>query len=557
MGVSNVKNQLITIWIAGLVSVGWMHCSAPSLRLQRGDELMKAEMYEQALEEYQQAASLDPQDTTLMIRVKQIRKLLVERSVDACNSLLELKEYDTALVSFSAVLQYGAGEPTAALTIEKLAYRFMQGGKDFLREGKIKDSFFLMDQLLEYLSAYEYVEKISKKIQLDWADELYRLASSWQEKKQPGNSLVVLAMIRKLVGNYKDTGSLEAEARSSLRAKAHTSVDLQLVWSRNKWIFSTESLADRIKQSAVRLCPALRFEKKTKQDLFVKLNLRKLDYRTERQDSDFEQKYRSGTRKIDNPEVFKLEAQIEEGKTGIDELQARLDLDAQNIRAYRQAFADAGPEEDEEKLRNRLLQAEKQQRENQGRLSDIHKQVNSLRRKLAETPKKLHEPIYAMHSYKVTKVTRIAQTEARLTAWDKMKNMLIAEQLSASASTSDTTCVAQPKYGIKADPLHFEKSDDVLQNEALTQLESNAVKHLEKLCSHLGGNLIEKIQALPPQEIDEVIELIVLYMFVTGDAPTSKMQEILERERYFRDHAFIMEQVGIINPLTTLQLSWD
>ncbi|MBW1873731.1 MAG: hypothetical protein JRJ19_16840 [Deltaproteobacteria bacterium] len=162
-------------------------------------------------------------------------------------------------------------------------------------------------------------------------------------------------------------------------------------------------------------------------------------------------------------------------------------------------------------------------------------EVVDFRNTLTKTPRKLDEPVFDVHRYDITKVTRTAQVTVRITVRDEGGVKLVEEEASGSASTSDSSNPAIRKYGVKANPLKFPKTNDELTEAALEKAAAKSGKHFGGLCARWHKEILSRARQASNAAIIEATEDYVLYLFVTPGEPPAEVVQFLKQQFEFSD----------------------
>ena len=168
-------------------------------------------------------------------------------------------------------------------------------------------------------------------------------------------------------------------------------------------------------------------------------------------------------------------------------------------------------------------------------MSNKQKEVVEFRNTLTKTPRKLDEPVFDVHNYDITKVTQTANVTVQVTIRDEGGVKLIDEEVSGSATTVDTSNPAIRKYGVKADPLKFPKTDDELIEAALENVAAKPGKHFGGLCARWHKEILSRARQASNAAMIEATEDYVLYLFVAPGEPPAEVIQFLKEQLGFSD----------------------
>ena len=219
-------------------------------------------------------------------------------------------------------------------------------------------------------------------------------------------------------------------------------------------------------------------------------------------------------------------------------MEKMIEKDREVVKQMRQAFADAGPDDDEQTLRERLKKAEKEQKKKRAEKLAKEDLVLQNRNLLSRTPSVLDLPVYDEHEYRIYEVTRTAGVRMFLDATSDDGQVLIrSADVEGSASAKDKTNKANSPYGVEADPLQFPKSDEELMDEAYTAVVKQAAGRIGDLCKRWQGDILARARQASSGAELEAIEDYVLYLLVSPGEPPADLVRFLKEKRDFEDIA--------------------
>jgi len=210
--------------------------------------------------------------------------------------------------------------------------------------------------------------------------------------------------------------------------------------------------------------------------------------------------------------------------------------DKTEVSQVRQAFADAGPDDDEASLRERMKKAEKALADHRAELSAKRDALVALRTRLSETPRQLQEPVYDTREYPVIKVTRTAKAKVKLHARSDEGQVLVkAATVEGEATTEDTTNKAMPRFGVKADPLAFPTSDAELTDNALDAATAKVASRLGDFCKRWQGEVLGRARQAASSAELEATEDFVLYLSIDPGQPPADLVQFLKEKKGLDD----------------------
>jgi tetratricopeptide (TPR) repeat protein len=514
----------------------WAGCAGLDPQVKRGDELAKAGLFAEALDAYRAAAERAPDDPEIEARILRTRRSLAEETDADGLRLLEAGDVEAALQAFKRAVELHPQGPYER-NLKKAALQRIGAGRRAIEEKRFAEAIAIFKGLLEELPRLKRAERGLKDARLAWGEVLLRKAADFQQRGLPGNALIELVRLRRIAGDYADAPARERQARAALARSARFVYRVAPARVRRRLLALTADLVQRVQRAELPACPhagvAAEVDRAPQVRLTVGVARRRI--RDERSMRMGQQKYQSGTRPVDNPAFLKLEDEIEKVRRAIAALEQEVADDAVVVEQVRQAFADAGPSDDEQALRERLIAAEKQQAKHNQELAELRERAVAMRNRLSQTPRKLQEPVYDMHDYEIVKVDRTLELTAEVTARsDNGQVLLNGVEFSASAATADETNPAAPRYGVEADPLEFPKSVEELEAAAAAALAADVAGRLGDLCQRWQGEILERARQAGKAAALEAIEDYVLYLLATRDAPPADLIRFVAEQRDFK-----------------------
>lgn len=510
-------------------------CKGATAHIERGDELMRSQLYEQARDEYQKATKLDPENPEAASRLAKVRKALAAQANDEGKQLMEMKDHLGAVAAFKRAVQLHSEEAAYIQGLKKATQAQLDIARKAIDEKKYARALAEVDKLLEHLPRHREAKRVKSEAELAWADQLYNQASDFQKRGLHGNALVLLVRLRKLVGTYRDSAALEVVARDQMRDAARFGVRIEAARVSRPLRDLNREVVHRLQMIEVKQCPTAKLPARADERLVLVVATREVDFKQAREISTGQQKFQSGIRKVDNPKYLELEQNITNHRIRIAELQELLKQDDLVIEQCRQAFADAGPSDDENALRKRLLEVEKKRDAHRQELGRKEEELVAFRNRLSKTPRMLDEPVYDTFTYEIYDTTRTAKVRIDLEAFGEGRVKLTHDTIEGNASTSDKTNPADPEHNVKADPLTFPESDEVLQDKALKDAVGKIAERIADLCQRWQAEILARARQASAAAAVEAVEDYVLYVFAVPGKPPKEVTDFLRRECDFSD----------------------
>ncbi len=521
------------IWFAAacLLAVG---CGGVNPNVARGDELAKAGLFDEALEAYELAADLERDDPELDAKILQTKKQLAKAAATEGAQQLEAGDAFAAVLAYKRAITLDGSQNAYKQQLKKAALQRVGEGQKAIEKNQYAEAIGIFKGLLGELPRLNRAKQGLKDAQLAWSEGLLHRAADYQDRGLHGNALIELLKLRKMVGEYGDSADRERACRAKLADAATFGLRVMPAKVKRRQVAATAKLVQRMQRTPIPGCsgaPAAGAARVT-----VRVGVKATDFKQERALSMGQSKYQSGTRPVDNPAFLELEEKIEQTRARIAELEQALTEDKEVVEQRRQAFADAGPSDDEAALREKLKAAEKAQADHQAELGTRRDEVLAMRNQLSRTPRKLDEPVYDTHEYKIFEITRQVVIQAELAARGEGGQVLIrSAAIEGAAETKDKANKAEPRYGVKADPLDFPQSDEDLVDAATDQLAEAAGARLADLCTRWKGEILERARQGTDAAELEAIEDYVLYLFASSGPPPKDLVNYLRDKRDFED----------------------
>ena len=528
----SIKSRLSILLIIHLaLTIG---CSGAGSQIERGDELRKAGLLGEALDAYKKAYRIDPDDEQLNVKIDAVETQLSQQSDS--DGLMLLKSGDTlgAVHAFKQALEIKPEHEPYIKHLKKAALVHIAKGEKKLNEKKFKKAEAVFKEILKELPHLKRARQGIKDARLGMADGLLKKAVELQDRGLQGNALLELVSIRKLAGAYGDSADRELRARKELEEAAAFGIAIKPSKVKRKRLKQTAKLLQKLQNIRSPECNLVVGAGQPKATL--KVGVRNIDFKNSRTMTSGEQKYQSGTRPVDNPEFLKLAKRIKDLRARVEELDQIITEDHKLVEQTRQAFADAGPSDDEESLRNRLRKAQKNLKMHTDEQQKKSDKALELRNKLSKTPRMLDEPVFDTHQYDIFEVTRTVTLTATLSAISENSQFLIrSKTVDGLAKTKDSTNKAEPKYQVKANLLKFPVSDDELLSTAMEDLTKNIGESLGELCSNWTQDILARARQAGEDAELEATEDFVLYVVSSHDEPPSDLKTFLKEKHHFTD----------------------
>lgn len=519
--------------LLGFVSVVISGCPGASTHIQRGDELMNSDLHEEALKEYKKADGMEPDNPEVKARLQKVLTLLATDAHDEGLFALKNKKYRDAIASFKRALSYKPDEAAFMQNLKRAAKGVLDEGRQAIADKQFRKASRIFKEVLQELPDFAEAQQALKEAESGMTDMLYSEALDYFKRGLYGNALISVVQLRKKVGAYEGSADLEVSARDNLKTAAQFGVKVGAARVKRRLQARTEQIVERLLQMKIDKCPTAEMPVSQGARLNVKLGFEGVACSQDKQTTTGEQKYQSGTRKVDNPKYLELKKQIAEGEEKSKRLDEDLQKNAKVIEEARQAMADAGPDDDEAALRKRLKDAEKKRDENRAELHNTENRLVEFRGTIRRTRRKLKEPVFDTHAYDITKVTRTCVVRVKVAARGEGGVKLVDEEVQGSAETSDTTNPAIKKYDVKADPLQFPAKDEELVNQAIDKAAGSIAEKLGGQCQKWHAELLSRARQASTGAAIEATEDYVLYLFVSPGKPPPEVTEFLKKQRDF------------------------
>jgi len=526
----NNKILLFGCLIAALVVSG---CPGASSHIKRGDELMNSDLHEQALDEYEKAEEIEPDNPEVKSRLEKVRTLLATAAHADGLIMLKNKKYREAIVAFKRALGYKPDEAAFMQNLKRAAKGVLDEGRQAIADKRFRKATKIFEEVLEELPNFAEAKQGLKEAEAGMTDLLYSEALDYFKRGLYGNALISIIQLRKKVGAYEGSADLEVSARDNLKQAARFGVKVTAARVKRRLRARTKEVVERFLKVDIAKCPTAVMPVSQGARLRVKVGFEGAAFSQDKETTTGEQKYRSGTRKVDNPKYLELKKQIADSQEKIKRLEEGLQKDDKVIEESRQAMADAGPDDDEAALRKRLKGAENKRDKHREELQETENRLIEYRGTIKRTKRKLKEPVFDVHNYEIEKVTRTCTVRIKVTARGEGGVKALDEELQGTAETSDTTNPAKKKYNVKADPLKFPVKDDELIEQAIGKAIENIAEKLGGQCQKWHAELLSRARQASTGAAIEATEDYVLYLFVSPEKPPPEVVEFLKKQREF------------------------
>ena len=527
-----INNKIL--WLSCLcVALIFAGCPGASQHIQRGDELMNSDLHEEALEEYEKAEEVEPDNPEVKKRLEKVRGHLATAAHADGLIMLKNKKYREAIAAFKRALGYKPDEAAFMQNLKRAAKGVLDEGRQAIADKQFRKATKIFKEVLEELPNFAEAKQGLKEAESGMTDLLYSEALDYFKRGLYGNALISVIQLRKKVGAYEGSADLEVSARDNLKKAAKFGVKVAAARVKRRLRARTDEIVEQFLKVKIAECPTAVMPVSKGARLSVKVGFVGASYSQDKEITTGEQKYRSGTRKVDNPKYLELKEQIANSQEKIKRLEEELKRDAKVIEESREKMADAGPDDDEAALRKRLKDAEKKRDDHRSELQETENRLVEFRGTIKRTKRKLKEPVFDVHEYNIEKVTRTCTVRIKVTARGEGGVKALDEELEGTASTSDTTNPAKKKYAVKADPLKFPVEDDELVKQAIANATENIAGKLGGQCQKWHAELLSRARQASTGAAIEATEDYVLYLFVSPKKPPPEVVEFLKKQRDF------------------------
>ncbi len=521
-------------WVSLGLGLFWLLGCAKSPHLKRGDELMNALLYDQALEEYNQALSEQPGDSKIEDRISKARRGMAETADTHGQVYLQDRDYPAALAEFKKATRYAPGEPAYAQRFQQALEGYLAMGKEALKKKRYQEALSIFKKLLEVAPETEAAAKGQKDAEGQWANILYREATDFQFRGLYGNALVALLQLKKLKNSFKDVEALELAAREQLDNQARFGFYVRAAKNNRKWPKLNQDLAVSASKRNLPRCPTARFTDEQNARLSVSLDLKQVAFQESKQISTAEREVSAGVRLVDNPAHLEAKARVTQLERQVGALQERVFEANREVEESKKAFNDAGPDS-EQSTEQRMKAAERSVEERNQELLGEEKKLAETRAALAKIPAQLSEPLTKRVTLPVAEVTRSVNAVAQVAIEGEGESVRFHEDVEAKAFTADATYEANHRLQIKADPLRFPKKDSVLVQEALDQIAEQIGEQLQKICLKWQSDILARAGKSSISTPADAVEDYVLYLVSTAGEPPSALVDFLKKAKNFTD----------------------
>jgi tetratricopeptide (TPR) repeat protein len=504
-------------------------CLGPNQHLLRGEEFSKNGLHTKALLEYKKAARQDPEDPGIAARIAKTENTLAR--MDLSVGLEQLKDHDcaAAIGSFSKAAERAPELPALEANLKKAVVCRINQGEKLVETRSFSEAMSVFQQLIERFPRLVQAKQGLNAARGAYAQDLLDQARRFEKADRVGNALIRMLRIKKLMGVYKDSVQFEMAIRSRLRRKMLYNVVIRPTKVRRSNLRPTIDFVQRLRGE--KLSGGDLRADGTNVHLVLGVGIRKVNTKTKKVFLKGQKKYQSGTRPVDNQEFIALENQLEKKRAHIASSKARVASLITHRDQARQSFADAGPDEDDQALREGLLQVEARIKIISDDLKAAQASAKELSRRLALTPRLLSEPVFDTFAYRVTHWTRKLTVTLGVKATDGEGRRVFDEKsLEASVTDEDKAHRAFRRYGIKADPLGFSLSKEKLLDQALAGAAKKVVRRLLVARTQYLKTLIDRARQSSSEE--ETAEYYVQYLF-TGEKPPEDLIQFIKNSTGF------------------------
>jgi len=520
--------------VARWIGLWFLLGCATSPHLNRGDKLMDALLFDQALEEYNQALEEQPTNSKVQDRVSKAHKAMADTADQHGQVYLQDKDFPAALREFKKATQYALAEAAYAQHLKQAIEAYLSVGKDALKKKKFLEAISVFKKILGVSPESGGADKGLKEAEGQWADLLYREATDFQFRGLYGNALLSLLQLKQLKNNFKDVDTLEIAAREQLGNQARFGFHVRAAKNNHKWPKLNQDLAALASKLNLGKCPTAKLTDEQNARLSVVLDLKQVAFQESKQSSTSDREIQIGVRLADNPAHVETKAKIAQQEKQITAFQERVFEANREVEESGKAFNDAGPEA-EQSTEQRMKVAGKAVEDRNQQLLGEEKKLAEARAELAKIPAQLSEPVIRKVTLPIAEVTRTASAVAQVEVEAEGESISFHEDIAASASTNDTTYEAIRKLQIKADPLRFPKKDSALIQEALEQIAEKVGEQLQKICLKWHNDILTRAGKANAAAATDAVEDYVLFLVSTTGVPPTVVVDFLKKVKGFTD----------------------
>ncbi len=398
-----------------MLSLVWVvaGCGGASAHIVRGDQLAKIGLHEEALNEYQLAAKEKPNDPEATQRINQTKKLMAQNANEGGRLALESKDYPLAINAFKRAIELDATQDVFRQNLKQAVLGVVSEARQVVQKGEFENGISKIKAVLSEVPGDPTAQQALTEAESAWAEKLLETAKHDEQRGLYGNALIALVKLRLMRGAYQDSLAHENACREKLIQSADYAVRLAPNRVAGPLRVGTDQVMVLLRGQKAEKCPIFTWIDGENSRLTLNVALQAVSISLKSVNSPAQQKYQSGVRKVDNPKHQEIKTAIKQGRERATELNALLKKDEQDVEQIRQAFADAGPDEDDAALRDRFSEAQEHLADRRAELIRAKDQELQLRDELTRTPRKLDEPVFDTHTYQITTVTRTATVKVK------------------------------------------------------------------------------------------------------------------------------------------------
>lgn len=493
--------------------------------LERGDQAMAGQRYEEALSEYEQALKLKPDSEEAKQKLAAARDKAIEVRVASARVKLKNKNLAGAVADAGAAVALRPDAPAVRGLVDEVVAAVAAEGERLTGAGLHAEAVALFDLTISGLPGERARVETPRKATIDsWLAALDTGAAAAASAGRTGDALLQRAMMVELgdAGQSAERDRLRDALRASLiyrvrqTGSAKDAIYTELAQKLTgadpvRWI---EVLASGV--AAPEAAATLTF------------SLQKPRFAVDKSTRSESARYQSGTKQVPNPFYKSAQDKVADRERAVLEAEKEVTNQEKYVQQYTKDVAAEGD------TPNTSTGAEQNLSNAQSRLESARNKVNSERDQLQQarddlgrTQQTTEEPVYSTVDYKITKHTVTASAKLTATITDRKGGKVeIAKDVVevASDETHDGAAVAN----VAADPL------DLPPRDALeAKLRANA---FAELATGIGVAFAAFRQGLldaakSASSDDERADKLVQFMVVDGAASDPSVDEQLFKLR--------------------------
>jgi tetratricopeptide (TPR) repeat protein len=532
-----MKTHRLLPWGLALLPFLAVACSGAAETIKRGDQLASAGLHEEALAEYEKAGRASPEDAELAVKIAQSRRQLAAQLGETARKQAEAGDRRGALGTLKRALEHDPDGRALETEMKRLVTAELEAGRKAADEARWQDALDQYGWLQKEFPRLAPARVGRERVVEAWAGGLLKEARDFLGRGLEANALISVLKAQRVAGGpVGNSAALESELRGRLKQASLYAFAVLPGKPKARFVEGTARLVGLVERAEVPGCPGAVAGAAGQARLRLTLELIGLEFSQARAESRASQRYQSGTRPVPNPAFGELEQTIEQGRGAALELEKKIKEVERVVEQARRAFEDAGPSDDEDSLRGKLKAAERELEVLRKNLADTQSKVLAQRNQLSATPRMLDEPVYAEHEYAVHEVTRTALARVQASARSEGGQWVLRhEGLEGRASTADKTHKAEPRFGVKADPLEFPVKDDELGAAALEDAARRLAERVGAQCQAAQKEALARARQAAAESPLEAVEDFALFVILVDEAPPVDLVAHLKKVRDFDD----------------------